>query len=120
MDAQWRGSSVASTAPEGNPRAPSLREGKREPDGMRTLAGWTAGVLSAGGAIVTGVWFVWPEEMESLFQKYGNGASVLGLLFGLSALAFTIWTVLQTQQIEQEARARERVLEEQARQRERQ
>lgn len=64
-------------------------------------------VLSGLGALVIVLWASNPAEADKQFQKYGNGASVLGLLFGLSALAFTVWTVVKTQEIEDVARKRE-------------
>jgi len=69
--------------------------------------GWAAVVLFGAGVAVVLFWMIDPEGMETRFQQYGNGASVLGLLFGLSALAFTVWTVVETQKIEEEARKRE-------------
>src|SRR5262245_49825265 len=69
---------------------------------------WSAVIFFTLGVLVVVTWVSHQEWMDRQFQKWGNGSRVLGLLFGLAALAFTIWTVVETQKLEEWARTRER------------
>lgn len=65
------------------------------------LLGMGTGTGGLGLAIYTAVA---PEGARGFYDRFGNGASVWGLIVGAAGFALTLWTIGETQRIERESR----------------
>src|SRR5205823_10429465 len=72
---------------------------------MNWFLAWKWIILLAAVAIAGMAIYFWPD-LYAAFGWFGNVASVLGLLVSVVGFILTIWTVLETKRISQDAQER--------------